>query len=75
MALGWDGYTILSKYDIIKEELLTGSDLLGIYIQEEFNGEIPEKYKALQGRISFKNSEKNEESEEKLKIVLNYYQL
>ena len=66
MANGGDGYSMLSKYDVIKEALLTESDLLGIYIKEDLNGVIPEKYKELEGRINFKSND-SEESENKNK--------
>ena len=66
MANGGDGYSMLSKYDVIKEALLTERDLLGVYIKEDLNGIIPEKYKALEGRINIKNND-SEESEEKNK--------
>ncbi len=55
IANGGDGYSMFSNYEVINEPLLTDTDALVSYIQNDLNGTIPEKYKDYQGRINFKN--------------------
>ena len=43
MANGGDRYTMLLKYDVIKEALLPESYILSVYIKEHLNSVIPEK--------------------------------
>jgi len=52
---GGDGYTMLSKYDVILEGLLTDTDSLANYIKNDLNGTIPASYKDFQGRINLVN--------------------
>ena len=55
IANGGDGYSMFSKYEVTNESLVTDTDALVNYIQNNLNGKIPEKYKSYQGRINFKN--------------------
>ena len=55
IANGGDGYSMFSKFEITNEPLVTDTDALVSYIQNDLNGIIPEKYKDYQGRINFKN--------------------
>ena len=57
-ANGGDGYSMFAKYEVANESLITETDALSLYIQNVLKGEIPEKYKDLQGRINIMN--KNE---------------
>jgi len=65
---GGDGYTMLSKYDVIREGLLADTDTLANYIKEDLNGTIPEEYKDLQGRINFVNGSKSNNNSNFLRI-------
>ena len=49
---GGDGYTMIAKYEVFKEGLLTDTDAIAYYIKNDLNGIIPEKYKDFQGRIN-----------------------
>ena len=53
---GGDGYTMFTNYEVFNESLLTDSDSIALYIKDELEGEIPEKYKDFQGRINFVNN-------------------
>ena len=55
IANGGDGYSMFAKYEVTNEPLVTDTDALVSYIQNDLNGTIPEKYKDYQGRINFKN--------------------
>ena len=46
---------MFAKYEVTNESLITDTDALVSYIQNDLNGTIPEKYKDYQGRINFKN--------------------
>ena len=52
---GGDGYTMIAKYEVFKEGLLTDTDAIAYYIKNDLNGIIPEKYKDFQGRINLIN--------------------
>jgi len=52
---GGDGYTMLSKYDVILEGLYTDTDSVANYIKNNLNGTIPAEYKDFQGRINLVN--------------------
>ena len=56
MANGGSGYTMLSKYDVYNESLLTDTDSLAYYIRDKLKGEIPASYKDFQGRANIFNS-------------------
>ena len=47
---GGDGYTMFSEFPVVNESVYADSDALGHYIKNNLNGEIPSKYKELQGR-------------------------
>ena len=55
IASGGDGYSMLAKFNVSNETLITDTDALCLYIENELNGEIPEKYKSYQGRINIYN--------------------
>ena len=52
---GGDGYSMFSKFDIYNESLMTDTDSLIHFIHYNLNGEIPLKYKDIQGRINIMN--------------------
>ena len=52
---GGDGYTMLSKYDVVLEGLYTDTDSIANYIKNNLNGTIPAYYKEFQGRINLVN--------------------
>ena len=54
-AGGGDGYSMFAKYNVTNESLVTDTDALCMYIQNNLNGTIPEKYKSYQGRINIYN--------------------
>ena len=56
MANGGSGYTMLSKYDVYNESLMTDTDSLAYYIKDKLKGEIPDTYKYFQGRANIFNS-------------------
>jgi len=56
IGAGGDGYTMLAKYEVFNESLITDTDSLASYIKYELNGKIPIKYKDSQGRISIVNA-------------------
>ena len=51
ISSGGDGFSMLSKFDVFNEALITDTDALSAFIEELY--EIPEEYKDLQGRINF----------------------
>ena len=59
IASGGDGFSMFANFNVTNESLLTDSDALNNYIQDNLKGEIPEKYKEYQGRINIKNNNKN----------------
>jgi len=59
---GGDGYTMLSKYDVIREGLFTDTDTLADYIKNDLNGTIPAEYKDFQGRINLVNGSKSNDN-------------
>jgi 2',3'-cyclic-nucleotide 2'-phosphodiesterase (5'-nucleotidase family) len=52
---GGDGYTMLAKYEVFQEGLLTETDCLAYYIKNDLNGIIPEEYIDFQRRINLVN--------------------
>ena len=48
---GGDGYTMFEDAKIISSTMLPDNEVVMKYIEEDFNGVIPEKYAAPQGRI------------------------
>ena len=72
MAIGGDGYSMLSNFEVTQEALLTDTDALFLYIKNSLNGEIPEKYSKLQGRINFKN-ETSKDGISEIKKNNNFY--
>ncbi|MBR4618732.1 MAG: 5'-nucleotidase C-terminal domain-containing protein, partial [Bacilli bacterium] len=59
IASGGDGYSMFAKFEVSNESLVTDTDAFGMYIQNTLNGEIPEKYKDLEGRINIDNTNSN----------------
>ena len=51
ISSGGDGFSMLTKFDVFNEALITDTDALSAFIEEIY--EIPEEYKDLQGRINF----------------------
>ena len=51
-ANGGDGYSMIGDVEVYKEGLLTDTDAVTNYIKDTLKGEIPEKYKDVQGRIN-----------------------
>ena len=64
IANGGDGYSMFSKYEVTNESLMTDTDAISNYIENNLNGEIPEKYKNHQGRINIKNEKATQNSKE-----------
>ena len=64
VANGGDGYSMFSKYEVTNESLMTDTDAISNYIENNLNGEIPEKYKNHQGRINIKNEKATQNSKE-----------
>ena len=56
---GGDGYTMLAKYEVFQEGLLTDTDAIAYYIKNTLNGTIPSKYKDFQERINLVNGTNN----------------
>ena len=52
---GGDGYTMLTKYDVVLEGLFTDTDSIANYIKNNLNGTNPSYYKEFQGRINLVN--------------------
>ena len=52
---GGDGYTMMAKYEVFKEGLLTDTDAIAYYIKNDLKGIIPAEYKNFQGRINLVN--------------------
>ena len=48
---GGDGYSMFVPFDVIKTSIGVDNEILLRYINETLNGTIPEKYKAVEGRI------------------------
>ena len=63
IANGGDGYSMFSQFEIFNESLVTDTDALGLFILDNLQGEIPEKYKDFQGRINIYNKSQNNESD------------
>ena len=55
MAGGGDGYSMLAKYSVSNESLITDTDALCLFIENNLNGNIPQKYEKYQGRINIYN--------------------
>ena len=53
---GGDGYKMFTEYDVDREALMTDTDAVALYIQNNLNGIIPKEYSELQGRINIVNS-------------------
>ena len=49
---GGDGYSMFVKYDVYREALVTDTDALSYYIENNLEGIIPKKYSLFQGRIN-----------------------
>ena len=62
---GGDGYTMFSEFPVVNESVYADSDALGHYIKNNLNGEIPSKYKELQGRININKVPEEESNIEK----------
>ena len=54
-ANGGDGYFIFDEFDLCNESLITDIDAFCYFIENNLKGEVPEKYKGLQGRIKIDN--------------------
>jgi 2',3'-cyclic-nucleotide 2'-phosphodiesterase (5'-nucleotidase family) len=66
---GGDGYSMFSNYDVYYESVLTDTDSLIYFIKNELNGNIPEKYKEVEGRVNIKNSSSSSNSENSSTLV------
>ena len=59
-ANGGGGYSMFVPFNVFNESLVTDTDALCFYIQQNLNGNIPEEYKNVQGRININyNSSSN----------------
>ena len=56
---------MLAKLETYNESLLADSDSLSYYISNNLGGQIPEKYKELQGRINIKGGAEESEAGER----------
>ena len=65
IANGGDGYSMFNKYNIIINTLTTDIEAVIMYIENYFNGIIPDYYKNKQGRIVI-------DSKEEFDIFLNH---
>ena len=54
---------MISKVEVDKEALLTDTDAVTNYIQENLKGKIPDKYKDVQGRINISTKKEEDSSE------------
>ena len=61
---GGDGYTMMAKYEVFKEGLLTDTDAIAYYIKNDLKGIIPAEYKNFQGRINLVNGSTTSSSTE-----------
>ena len=52
---GGDGYSMFRNLDVYYESMYTDTDSLMYYIKDYLKGEIPDKYRELQGRINIYN--------------------
>ena len=57
IARGGDGYSMLAKYDIILNMLITDTEATIMYIEKKFNENIPDYYRIKQGRIVIDSKE------------------
>ena len=58
-AKGGDGYSMLGKFEVHNESLLTDTDAFSVYIQNNLHGEIPKDYQDFQGRINIRDKNDN----------------
>ena len=58
-ANGGGGYSMFVPFEIFNESLITDTDALCYYIKNNLNGNIPEDYKNVQGRINLYNNSRN----------------
>ena len=57
IAKGGDGYSMLAKYDIIFNMLITVTEATIMYIEKKFNENIPDYYRIKQGAIVINSKE------------------
>ena len=57
ISKGGDGYSMFAKYGLGYSPLIIDTEAVIIYMQEVFNGTIPEQYKINQGRIIIDSKE------------------
>ena len=51
---------MFAEYEVFNESLMTDTDALCLYIQDDLKGKIPDTYKDVQGRISISNETSDE---------------
>jgi 2',3'-cyclic-nucleotide 2'-phosphodiesterase (5'-nucleotidase family) len=70
-ANGGGGYSMFVPFDVFNESLVTDTDALCFFIQQNLNGNIPEEYKNVQGRINinYNSSSSKNSSNSVLKFV------
>ena len=54
-ANGGGGYSMFIPFEVYNETLITDTDALCSFIKNNLNGNIPEEYKNVQGRINLYN--------------------
>ena len=62
-ANGGGGYSMFVPFEIFNESLITDTDALCYYIKNNLNGNIPEDYKNVQGRINLYNNSNSRNSD------------
>ena len=70
-ANGGGGYSLFADFNVFNESLVTDTDALCFFIQQNLNGNIPEEYKNVQGRINinYNSSSSKNSSNSVLKFV------
>ena len=70
-ANGGGGYSMFADFNVFNESLVTDTDALCFFIQQNLNGNIPEEYKNVQGRINinYNSSSSKNSSNSVLKFV------
>ena len=72
VANGGDGYSMLQKYEVTEETLITDCGSIELLIKDKYKGEIPKDYTENQGRINIdKKDDENNSSGNYLKSHFN----
>ena len=71
VANGGDGYSMLQKYEVTEETLITDCGSIELLIKDKYNGEIPKDYTENQGRINI--DKKDDENDSSVNYLRNHF--